>query len=333
MHWNVTAPRHSDFLLATQNPDLLRHAESAARACSGQPLALASADALLNALAPEQPPALVLLDTCLPGMETSRLLAALRAHPAGAAVPIVLFSDTLTGELRLRIEENVLSDVLPHAVESEFLALRLEQVLRSHAALRELDRLREFAAVHAYQDPLTGTYNRSMLLSLLFRETDRAQRMNTSLCMILFDIDDFGHWNLRLGAEACDTLLAQAAGRASRLLRSYDLLGRMGNDEFLAALPGCSAVNAVLLAERIRSEVFSEPFQVADKAIRLSACFSVGSSQGRSPVVVLRELEEGLRAAKCIGPETIQRVAEWPKAQAEPVAFLSPTSGNDLLAW
>ena len=47
----------------------------------------------------------------------------------------------------------------------------------------------------------------------LFRETDRAQRMNTDLCLILFDIDDFGHWNARVGAAACDQLLAKVVER------------------------------------------------------------------------------------------------------------------------
>ena len=37
---------------------------------------------------------------------------------------------------------------------------------------------------------------------MLFRETDRVQRMNSSMSLILFDIDDFGHWNSRLGVDA-----------------------------------------------------------------------------------------------------------------------------------
>ena len=93
------------------------------------------------------------------------------------------------------------------------------------------------------------------MLSLLFRETDRVQRMKTCLCLVLFDIDDFGHWNARLGTEACDEMLLQVTERTGRLLRSYDLLGRVGGDEFLAGLPGCTAMNAVQLAERMRAEV------------------------------------------------------------------------------
>jgi diguanylate cyclase (GGDEF)-like protein len=147
------------------------------------------------------------------------------------------------------------------------------------------------------------------------------------------DIDDFGHWNLRLGAEACDELLRQVVGRTTRLLRSYDLLGRPGMDEFLVVLPGCSTVNAVMLAERLRLDVFSMPFRVAGESIRLSACVGIATSHGRSPVVVLREAEQALLVAKATGPESIQCSGDFPEPCAAPVAFLSSTSGDELLAW
>ena len=121
--------------------------------------------------------------------------------------------------------------------------------------------------------------------------------------------------------------------RTSRLLRSYDLLARAGGDEFLMALPGCTSINAVMMAERLRMDVFSEPFRMNGDAIRLSACFGVASSLGRSPVVVLREAEQALLVARASGPESIECAGDFPEPQAAPVAFLSPTSGDELLAW
>jgi diguanylate cyclase (GGDEF)-like protein len=206
-------------------------------------------------------------------------------------------------------------------------------VLRTHHKNREIDTLREAALLNSQNDHLTGVYNRETILAMLFRETDRVQRMKSSLCMILFDIDDFGHWNSRLGADACDDLLCQVVGRTTRLLRSYDLLGRPGMDEFLVALPGCTAINAVMLSERLRLDVFSPPFRVGSDSIRLSACFGIASSQGRSPVVVLREAEQALRLAKEAGPESIQCFSGCPDASAAPVTYLSPSTGDELLAW
>jgi len=54
---------------------------------------------------------------------------------------------------------------------------------------------------------------------------------------------------------------------------------------------------------------------------------------GRSPVVVLRDAEQALQLAKATGPESIQCVGECPQPIAAPVAFLSPSSGDELLAW
>jgi GGDEF domain-containing protein len=92
-------------------------------------------------------------------------------------------------------------------------------------------------------------------------------------------------------------------------------------------------VNAQLLAERLRSEVFSAPFRTAGEVVRLSACFGIATSLGRSPVVVLREAEQALERAKAAGPESIQYAEESPQSAASPIAFLSPDSGEELQDW
>jgi diguanylate cyclase (GGDEF)-like protein len=261
------------------------------------------------------------------------LLAAVRAQVSRKHLPIVLITDTFSEEWARRLAENVIDDLIPRSLDPAFWRLRVDQVLRNRRCARELETLREGAVLNAQLDHLTGVYNRETILSMLFRETDRVQRLNSSLCMILFDVDDFGHWNSRLGSDACDELLCQIVGRTTQLLRTYDLLGRPGMDEFLIALPGCSPGNAAMLAERLRIEVFCSPFHIDGESIRLSACFGIASSQGRSPIVVLREAEQALQIAKTAGPESMQCFNGCPPPLAAPVAFLSQTSGDELLAW
>jgi diguanylate cyclase (GGDEF)-like protein len=321
------------FLLASPEPALLANFEPVLAADGARVEIYLTADALLAALTAPHAPSLAVIDVNLPGMEIGQLLAAARSNAVGRRFPIVLISDTITQEWVDRLAEEVIDDLTPRSIEPGFLQLRLEAVLRSHRRMRELEILREAAAMSAQTDRLTGVYNRETILSMIFRETDRVQRMQGSLCMILLDIDDFGHWNSRLGTEACDELLCQVATRAARLLRSYDLLGRAGKDEFLVAMPGCSSSNAVMMAERLREDVFAAPYRLAGDAIRLSACFGIANSMGRSPVVVLREAEQALLVAKAAGPESIQCAGDFPEHCAAPVAFLSPTSGDELLAW
>jgi diguanylate cyclase (GGDEF)-like protein len=321
------------FLLASPQPALLAAIEPVLlRAASSVEIVLSAQSALAAMTAP-QPPGLALLDVNLPGMPIDNLLAAVRAADNGRNFPIVLISDTAEPVWIERLAEGIIDDLILRSAEDSYWQLRIELVLRAFHRAREVDVLREAAALSARTDRLTGVNNREAMLTALFRETDRVQRLNDSMCLVLFDIDDFGHWNSRLGIDLCDELLRQVAARTTRLLRSYDLLGRLGMDEFLVALPGCGLTDAVLLAERLRIDVFSVPFEVSGDFIRLSACFGIASSLGRSPVVVLREAEEALCHAKAAGPESIQIFGDSLRPAHAPVTYLSPGSGDELIAW
>jgi len=70
---------------------------------------------------------------------------------------------------------------------------------------------------------------------------------------------------------------------------------------------------------------------VNGESIRLSACFGVALSMGRSPVVVLREAEQALQWAKASGPESIEYFGEAHRPPRAPVTYLSPTSGDELV--
>jgi two-component system, cell cycle response regulator len=321
------------YLLASPEPALLRAAVPMLEGSGAKVEVVLSAQAALAALTAPTPPALALLDANLPGIPLDQLLASARAHRNEPGYPILLIADAVAGEHLDRMAEGAIDDVLLRAAAGPYWLLRIDHALRAHRLAQEVDELREAATLSAQLDGLTGVYNREALLASLFRETDRVQRLNSAMTLLLFDIDDFGQWNSRLGAEACDELLRQVVNRTTRLLRSYDLIGRPGMDEFLLALPGCGIGNAVLLSERLRIEVFSVPFEVAGEPIRLSACFGVASSRGRSPVVVLREAEEALAQAKAMGPETVQCFDGCLSAAPAPVTYLAPASGDELIAW
>jgi two-component system cell cycle response regulator len=322
------------FLLASSDPALLTAVEPVLLATGARVEIVLSAEAALVAITAPIPPTLALIDTNLAGLENGldHLLTAVRVDISNRRLPLLLIADTVTQEGRDRLAEGVIDDVIPRASEPAYWRLRVAMALRALHTTRELEALRE-TAVKPRPDHLTGVYNRETLLAMLFRETDRVQRMKSSLCMILFDIDDFGHWNSRLGADACDELLRQVVTRTNRLLRSYDLFGRAGKDEFLIAPSRLHLLERRHAAERLRIDVFSTPFHVSGDSIRLSACFGLAESHGRSPMVVLREAEQALQFAKAAGPESIQCFNGFADASAAPVTYLSPSTGDELLAW
>ena len=321
------------FLLASPEPALLAAIEPFLLVGGARVEIVLSAETALDTITRLPQPSLALLDENLPGMPTGQLLAAMRAHDASARIPIVLILDTLTEDWIDRLVEGAIDDVIMRSDEPSYWQLRLDLVMRNQRRAIELEGLRDVALRSTQLDCLTGVYNREALLAELFRETDRVQRTNSPLSLVLFDLDDFGHWNSRLGNDACDDLLCQVVARTGSILRSYDLLGRPGMDELLVALPTCGTANALALTERLRVEVFASPFHVAGESVRLSACFGIAASHGRSPVVVLREAEKALGWAKAAGPETIQCFGCPANPSPSPVMFLSSASGDELLAW
>lgn len=321
------------FLVASPDSTLLVALEPLLLASGARVEIVLSARAALAAMAKPDPPALVLLDTGLPGMPLGQWLSQARAQADGTHIPIILIADTVTQEWIDRLAGGTVDDLILRSAEFPYWQLRVDLALRNRRMAQELESLRDAALRNAQLDRLTGIYNREALLAMLFRETDRVQRSNSSMSLVLFDIDDFGHWNSRLGVDACDELLCQVATRTGALLRSYDLLGRPGMDAFLVALPNCSPAHAMTLTERLRGEVFSRTFHVAGEAVRLSACFGIALSRGRSPVVVLREAEKALECAKASGPESMRCFCSATGATPAPVTFLSSTGGEELLAW
>lgn len=281
--------------------------------------AVQGGDMALAAIGSLEDSAVILLDVELASQANGRLLAAIDESGVHKRCAIALIADQVSDEWIARLREGVIDDIVPRNADAAAWNTHLNTMKRGHALFCELELLRAASLMEAQHDRVTGVFNRETMLTLLFRETDRVQRLRGALCLVLFDIDNFGHWNSELGREIADGLLREVAQRAGRNLRSYDLLGRTGSDEILLALPGCSSINAVMLAERLRVDIFGQPFVVNDRhkevlQLRLTACFGITSSRGRSPVVVLREAEETLQLAKQSGPDAIRCASESPLA-------------------
>ena len=268
-------------------------------------------------------PTLVLLDAELPELDLDRILASAREAAGTHCCRIVLISDSMTDAWNRHLAEGALDDLIPRATSNSHWRARLEYVLRATERLSKLDRWHDGSQFYGQLDPLTGLFNRSALLAALFRETDRVQRSRHALSLILFEIDDFDHWKSRFADRQCKTLVQRIVEPVSRMLRSYDTFGRAEDHQFLLILPGCSTINANLLAERLRAEVLSLPFGIDGETIRLSACFGIAASDGRSPVVVLHEAEMALHEAQQEGPDSMKTFARNVNADLEPIEFLS----------
>jgi diguanylate cyclase (GGDEF)-like protein len=113
----------------------------------------------------------------------------------------------------------------------------------------------------ATTDPLTGLLNHRALHERLSEQAAIAARTGQPLSVVVFDVDRFKALNEALGYEVGDDVLREVARRARAAAREGELLARVGGDEFAALLPGTSAEDARLAAERLRHAIVDEPFQ------------------------------------------------------------------------
>lgn len=287
-----------DGLLAVQLADAIQNLGLTVQSASS------GADASDILLGPD-PPEIALLADSLPFQSGLDLAAELQRHPGRKKPWIILLSATpdsltVTAAVDAAVDDLLLCPVTEAISETE-LRIRLAVATRMLQLSRQLQEESEAVTFHASHDRLTGLWNRESLLSLLFPETDRVQRMSTPLAFLLLDIDSFARVNADYGYEAGDKILQQIANRLRRYMRSYDLLGRFGEDEFLLALPGCNSHQARHLAGRIRTIMLRKPFDAGHDFITLTASIGLAQSRGRSPLVVLREAERALSTAKLEG--------------------------------
>ena len=164
--------------------------------------------------------------------------------------------------------------------------------------------------------------SRNDLVSTLFCETDRAQRMKMPLALVKLEIVAREGGQSEPGDAAFDTALREIVGRITPLLRCYDSVGQMADREYLLLLPGCSIVNAKRLAERLRDEVFGVSVAGCAEQMRFKACYAVASSGGRSPLVVLRDVDRALQRAKTECAGSIQTAGS--NEETDPAAFIAP---------
>lgn len=170
--------------------------------------------------------------------------------------------------------------------------------------VRRLRSAREQLQVLATTDPLTGLPNRGHLLARLEEEHARAQREHKPLCLVMADVDHFKRVNDLCGHQAGDQVLRGVAEALQRTLRTYDILGRYGGEEFLALFPGTTLEVGALAAERLRASVTSQVHCTLPEGIREPMTLSLGVAlllPGESVDSLLARADQALYCAKAAG--------------------------------
>lgn len=107
----------------------------------------------------------------------------------------------------------------------------------------------------AYSDYLTGLPNRRYFFEQAERELRRTQRHDLRLSILMLDIDHFKHVNDTYGHKVGDIVLKKLADECRTTLRSIDIVGRIGGEEFAILLPETGRESAMEIAERLRARL------------------------------------------------------------------------------
>lgn len=172
-------------------------------------------------------------------------------------------------------------------------------------------------------DPLTDALNRRGFELRGLQALRRYAATRESIAVIAFDLDHFKAVNDDFGHATGDAILVQFGQIASRHLRSSDMLFRMGGEEFTALLPGASAHDARLVAERIRRSFSEAVRQSCDgRGVTVSAGITSSQTQGYDAEALLSAADKALYRSKNEGRNRVTQDGDPPPP--------APPSGDNI---
>lgn len=241
-------------------------------------------------LAEEMRPEIVITDWRMPRLDGLDLCRALRSATATQHTYIIMLTgieadDELVQAFDAGADDYVVKPFTPKVLEAR---VRSGERLIRHQRTINNDRevIQKYAAslslanrkLHnmAMTDALTGLPNRRSALARIKDVIAESSRYNEKLSCIMIDIDHFKNINDTHGHENGDIVLKETARVFSRNARSYDMVSRMGGEEFLVISTRSDRSDSLQLAERLRAAVEKHAVLLHDGNTSATVTISVG---------------------------------------------------------
>ncbi len=235
-------------------------------------------------------PRLAIIDWQMPGMDGPEICRKLKAElPNHFCYTIMLTSKSSSTDLIEALQAGA-EEFISKPFNPEELRVRI----RAGARIVELQQQLLERASH---DHLTGVFNRWMLMEMAQREFDRCIRDEIPVSLLLLDIDHFKDINDSYGHPTGDAVLTVIANRIKDAIRTIDVLGRYGGEEFMLMLPQCAVKTAKSVAERIRNSLSINPIVTSGHTLTVTASVGVSSISGRHPKGQINDLPTLIKRA------------------------------------
>ena len=297
-------------VLVADDDALMRLLLSRVLAASGYEVILAAnGQEAWELLQTKDAPSLAILDWVMPGIDGVELCSRVRSRKDCPYVYILLFTSKNKQQEILRGLDAGADDYLTKPIQIAELQARLRVGKRIIGLQHQLLEAYESTQFQASHDPLTSIWNRRAILRLLESQFAKTEREKKDLAVLLIDVDHFKTVNDTYGHLQGDIVLLEIARRMSSALRTYDLIGRYGGEEFLAIVPDCSIKDAATVGERLRRVIADTPIDVNGSP--LSVAVSVGAAAGTKVSVesesqLLQAADKALYEAKQAGRNCVK---------------------------
>ncbi len=200
---------------------------------------------------------LVMTDINLAGeMSGEDLINHIRAmDDARGVVPIIAITGDNSDKLRIELYRKGVNDYLIKPVLPQELQIRASNLVTAKRLLDQVHDTRRELFLMATTDKLTGCQNRHSLTEFSGKFIAQAIRHNYPVSMMVIDLDHFKSINDNHGHATGDRVLAETGQMLRAAHRDGDLVARFGGEEFVTLLSHCDRDDAVMKAERTRSQL------------------------------------------------------------------------------
>jgi two-component system cell cycle response regulator len=285
-----SVPERKRVLVAEDDPVSRRVLEVRLRQWGYEVIAIDNGFQALEVVQADDSPELLLLDWMMPGIDGIELCRSVRAMNKPVYPYILLLTARDAKQDLIAGFEAGADDYLTKPFHADELHARLRAGGRILRLQNDLIRAREELRFHATHDVLTGVWNRKGIMELLDKELARAHRTGESLGLMMIDLDHFKTVNDTYGHAAGDAVLKEVAHRLVHSVRTYDLVGRYGGEEFLVILSNASLDEVNGRGRRICAVVEEAPVKFQSHEVKVTISVGVTEAPGNQDLQLTRLL-------------------------------------------
>jgi diguanylate cyclase (GGDEF)-like protein len=265
-----------------------------------------------NELQRTECPKLAMLDWMMPEMDGPTICRRLREDSDRPYTYVILFTSKDRREDLLKGLDAGADDYLIKPFDRTELKLRLRIGERIVRLQDQLIQARDDFQYQASHDPLTGLYNRRVILDRLEGELGRAIGKGGPLSVAVADVDNFKTVNDNYGHLVGDGALVEVSQTILGNLPENAVVGRYGGEEFIIVMPGFSLKTAFPVVEKVRKAVSGKGFTNMDQTVNITLSVGIAEADHHRDITVddiIKAADSALYAAKRNGRNRVESSA------------------------